>query len=282
MSVLLASIKPVITSIASDTTMSVRGYLECDTVSDLPASPTDITGYTLVAGSVAHVIADNDLYCMNSSGSWILQDRSPYSDVYTKSEVDSLLTPITDDISDLQDDINDHTDQIAKLINEGCKNLVSITAVSGTHNNVDCTIEPDQSVTLSGISTQYYTYKICGVQGSAAYSDHIPIKPGHYILTGCDNNASASTSRYILGLYASSDATRQSISIYGNYEFDITTDTARFDLAVYFATGANFTNPIAHFYPMISEKWKWDLTQQFVPYSPTNAELAALIRQFHP
>lgn len=98
MSYLLTMIKPVITSDASDTTMTVRVMLECDDVSDLPASPTAITGYTMTAGSKAHVIADNTIYCMNSTGTWIIQDEASRMDVYTKAETDAVIEAAIDDL----------------------------------------------------------------------------------------------------------------------------------------------------------------------------------------
>lgn len=48
----------------SKTIVEVR----CDTVSDLPAA-----GDNWLPGSVAWVIADGDIYGLNSSGSWVNQ-----------------------------------------------------------------------------------------------------------------------------------------------------------------------------------------------------------------
>lgn len=68
--------------------------ISCDTVADLPA-PTYFDGYTLLQGSTAHVITDNTIYTMLSDGTWILQDEASRMDVYTKSQVDTLLSDYT-------------------------------------------------------------------------------------------------------------------------------------------------------------------------------------------
>ena len=250
----------------------------CDDVSDLPAQAGGIDGVYLEMESSAHVISTNEIYTIDSSGSWIIQDDSPFSDVYTKSEVDALNSAIWTDIGLLRSDIM--TD-ISKLINDGAKNRVRITAQSGTHNAVTFTINDDQSVTLSGTASQYYPFRICGVSGSNTYADAIPIPRGEYILSGIGSGASPSKQRYILGLFADDSKARQSISIYDDYVFTVTSDTARFDLSIYTATGAAYSPPIT-VYPMITETWKQSITNLYVPYSPTNAELAALIRSYHP
>lgn len=255
----------------------IVALIECDADTDLPGI-SDFTGYTLQKGSEAHVIDGNSEWELNSSGIWIRQEQSPFKDIYTKSEVDALDSAIWTDIGLLRSDIM--TD-ISNLINDGAKNRVRITAQSGTHNNVTFTINDDQSVTLSGTASQYYSFRICGVSGSNAYADAIPIPRGEYILSGIGSGASASKQRYILGLFADDSAARQSISIYDDYVFTVTSDTARFDLSIYTATGAVYSPPLT-VYPMITEIWKQSVTNLYVPYSPTNAELAALIRSYHP
>lgn len=66
----------------------VRGILLCDTASDLPGID-DISGYRLTIGSKAKVIDTAAKYMMQSSGTWSIQD--PANDVYTKSEIDTML-----------------------------------------------------------------------------------------------------------------------------------------------------------------------------------------------
>ena len=68
--------------------------ISCDTVADLP-SPTYFDGYTLLQGSTAHVITDNTIYTMLSDGTWILQDEASRMDVYTKTQIDTMLSDYT-------------------------------------------------------------------------------------------------------------------------------------------------------------------------------------------
>lgn len=262
----------------------IYAYIECDDIADLP-SPTYFQGYVVEKRSVAHVINGNQKYMLNSQGVWMLQEDPLFSGIYTKSEIDDMFSDVDDiqtaqaaEILDLQLEDATLTSHIVNMINDGCKNIANLTGNTRTENGVTMTIEPDRSVTLSGVSTQYYSFRVIGDQSSTDYQYGVPIPRGTYVLTGIDPNASATTSRYILGIRTASDAARTSTSIYTSpYEFTVTNDTTRIDLSVYMSTGASFNNPIAHYYPMITEKWKWQLTQDYIPYSPSNADLAKMI-----
>ena len=70
----------------------------CESTSDLP-TVEQFDGYHLYTGSTA-LLPDGSKYGLNGT-TWVLQDQSPFSNVYTKTEVDALLTPITDDITSL-------------------------------------------------------------------------------------------------------------------------------------------------------------------------------------
>lgn len=75
----------------TDTTTHIRAHLECDTLSDLPSTATDIAGYTLEIGSDAHIIQDNTVHMMLSDGTWVIQDEASRMDVYTKAETNNLV-----------------------------------------------------------------------------------------------------------------------------------------------------------------------------------------------
>ena len=62
-----------------------------DTVTDLPGV-NDLSGYTLLIGCTAIVVQDSTFYRMMSGGSWVQQLHDNNADVYTKSQVDSLLS----------------------------------------------------------------------------------------------------------------------------------------------------------------------------------------------
>lgn len=72
--------------------------IAADTAADLPANTADLQ---YILGSFANVIDTGDKYKINSSGSWILQPQSIFQNVYTKQQIDSMVTDIDADISDL-------------------------------------------------------------------------------------------------------------------------------------------------------------------------------------
>ena len=80
-----------------------RMDLFVDTAADL-AGLTTFDSITLLQGSTAEDISTGDVYMMQSNGTWIKQpSKSPWSDVYTKSEVDALLQDIWDEIDGVND-----------------------------------------------------------------------------------------------------------------------------------------------------------------------------------
>lgn len=72
--------------------------INVDTASDLSSvTPTYFQsdyGFTLACGSIANVVADSTEYKMQSDGTWVLQETSPFKDVYTKSETDALIAAL--------------------------------------------------------------------------------------------------------------------------------------------------------------------------------------------
>ena len=242
--------------------------ISCDTAADLPAQAGGITGYYLEQGSCAHVIDGNQLYVMTSSGSWIQQDTSPYSDVYTKFEVDSLLTPITDDIVSLYVSDSDIRGYIAGLINDSAKNRLNVfQTASQTINNVVWTINADGTVTANGLaSANSFLYLIPNNSNIAfGVATHI---------SGCPSGGSAST--YEIQVAQTGGTIYHD---YGDGE-DIPYDYVYRYFVCCVRSGYNADNLV--FRPMICDTWKYLITPVFVPYSPTNAELAALIRSYHP
>lgn len=242
--------------------------ISCDTVSDLPAQAGGITGYYLEQGSTAHVIADNTKYMIDSGGNWILQDTSPYSNVYTKTEVDNLLTPITDDITTLYTADSDIRAQISALINDGAKNRLNVFAAnSQTINGVAWTVNADGTVTANGTATANSFFYIIPANTNIAFGEET-------VISGCPAGGSAST--YEIQVSMTGGTTYHD---YGDGEF-IPYDYVYRYFVLCVRNGYTANNLI--FRPMICNSWKYRITPEFVPYSPTNAELAALIRSYHP
>ena len=78
------------------TTSQVTGdkiiQILCDTPTDLPSGTiSGDYGGTIVQGCSAKIISTGDTYVADSSGTWVLQPGSAWTNVYSKSEVDALL-----------------------------------------------------------------------------------------------------------------------------------------------------------------------------------------------
>lgn len=238
--------------------------ISCDTTADLPAQAGGLTGYYLEQGSTAHVIEDNTIYTINSSGAWVLQETSPYKDVYTKSQVDSLVNDID---SSIAIESNTRRLQIASLIDSGAKNRLNVFATpSQTINDIAWTINADGTVIANGTATANSFLYLIPNNTNIAYgvSTHI---------SGCPVGGSART--YEIQVAQTGGTTYHD---YGNGE-TIPSDYVYRYFVCCVRNGYHADNLI--FQPMICDAWKHVITPAFVPYSPTNAELAALIHSYH-
>lgn len=169
---------------------------------------------------------------------------------------------------------------LVDLIDSGPKNLINYTKPSYTHLNSTFTNNGDGTLTLttSGASQQYYSYRIIGDSSNTGWQYGIPIPRGKYILTGLPDGASSTTFRYLLGIATSSSATRTSTSIYDKYEFEVTNDTTRIDLSAYIATNVSLPSPGVTYYPMICLIDYWRLSEAFQPYRPSYQDLYDMVK----
>lgn len=74
----------------------------CDTAADLPASPVSDNGYggEIGQGSKAVIIADGSAYLADSNRQWIYQPNpNAWVNVYTKSDIDEMITEIYETIA---------------------------------------------------------------------------------------------------------------------------------------------------------------------------------------
>lgn len=157
--------------------------ISCDSVSDLPAQAGGISGYYLEQGSCAHVIEDNTLYCMQSDGTWIIQDEASRMDVYTKAETDTQINYAVSPLNAW----------ITKLLDYTCKNLLDVfTASSGTQttiNGVTWTVHKDGSVTADtggNPATGNSFFYVWGNPTNVGFNDKT-------VCGGCPAGGSAST-----------------------------------------------------------------------------------------
>lgn len=74
---------------------AARFELYADTAADL-SDLTHFDSILILAGSRATDISTGDKYLINSSGVWIRQpSESAFDNVYTKAEIDSMFSPVT-------------------------------------------------------------------------------------------------------------------------------------------------------------------------------------------
>lgn len=165
-----------------------------------------------------------------------------------------------------------HDTLLADLIDGGAKNLLQMTHAAGsvTRYGVTCTWDPDAgTMTLTGTHVQGTDAAIFEFySGSAADQRELPA--GKYHLSGVPSGGSTATYRASLsgitgGVDTGSGADfTLTEPLYAAYRILITGD-------------CDFTGGMV-FKPMICAKAAWDISNKFVPYCPTNAELYAMIK----
>lgn len=184
----------VVPAAGGDTRTSVQAGsvdnpgISCDAAADLPAA-TYFAGYTLMQGSTAHVIQDNTIYTMQSDGTWILQDEASRMNVYTKPEIDSMLSDYTttadqqvidgqqdNDISDLQTADTAILAALQWIIDTGnVKNRCPTDTGSGTSSvTINMTLPAGKYVVyfghLESTDTDYATCQVVSLLGSTVVS----------------------------------------------------------------------------------------------------------------
>lgn len=244
----------------------IVAQIECDTLADLP-EVSDFPGRTLVKGSEAHVIDGNKIFELNSFGAWIQQEQSAFADVYTKSQVDSIARDL-DAIISLE--ANERKNQIAALIDSGAKNRLNVFATaSQSIAGIQWTINSDGTVSATGTaSANSFLYLIPNNTNIAfGIETHI---------SGCPAGGSSTTHEIQVAMVGGT-----TYHDYGDGETIPSTYVYRYFVCCV-RSGQNIpTSSPLIFHPMICDAWKYALTPDFVPYSPSNAELAALIRRYH-
>lgn len=268
-----------------ESTTHIRAHLICDDQSDLPA-PSAIPLYTLEIGSTAHVISDSTDWQMQSGGSWIQQLPPTAAATYTKQEIDAMILDIDDNLADMQQDLADirtdiATDRsvLADLIDSGAKNLLEMTqtqtSITRTSGSSSMTAVYDKSAGTVTLTGQHYT-------GDAAFAfefyagaavDTKPIPAGTYHLSGAYPGGSTSSYRAVL------TGISGAVDIGNGATFTL---TASQYAAWRILVSGDCTLDGAVFRPMICTQAAWAISQQFVPYVPTLADLYKLVESYHP
>lgn len=251
----------------------VRAHLIADTTADLPA-PTGITGYQLTIGSICDVIADSTRYTMQSSGTWVQTLKDITADVYTKAQVDAMITAEQTARSDADTALSalQTVDRaaLAFIIDRSAKNLLDPEAAQGynyqgsypsTIAGVTYTLNPDGSITTSGSTSATRVFKIPVTLVSGT----------QYTISGCP--AGGSDSGYRVDIRPAGTTTVTAIDYGEGATF--TADQTAYDLCIRYPSGKT---PAETFYLMITSKAVWDITKAYVKYSPAVSQIYTLIQ----
>lgn len=155
---------------------------------------------------------------------------------------------------------------IVNLINEGAKNVLNIsTAQTQEVTGVTFTVNSDFSITCSGKAT-----------ATAFFSIPVSFPAGAYYFSGMPESGGSGSYRLELRTGSTSGSVFQTNESTTPTAF--TRDnpwTGYFNIRV--ANGYEFTEAKT-VKPMISERWKYSLTDKFVPYRPSLNDLWAMIQ----
>lgn len=205
-------------------------------------------------GSDALDVSTGNKYRMKTDGTWVLQPDNMWQNVYTKTEVDSIVQDINADITTAESDIAVLHDATERLIDTGAKNLCDTATGTGTRFvNIPIILQPGvYHVYFGGISSSDTDAQTC--QFAAFASDNTDAS--NYLqlqrINGVNGVLTVTAITSYVRLYASSN--------YGSGAGDTVT----------------FTDM------MICTESDWEISQKYVPYCPTLYELYQMVRSYHP
>lgn len=253
-----------------DTYTKVRVRLVCDALSDLPGIH-DISGLELQMGSTAHIVQTAQNMMMQSNGTWSEQ---------TTNSIASLVNDISMlqfDVSALENRIGETENRItqlqaaaARLIDSGAKNKIPIPSNSQTLANIIYTPDGNGRIATTGIASG----------GSFYIASNLDLTAGEELsLTGCPSGGSYANG---YALYIAKNVAGAVTLAYdeGDGVTFTVPETANYNIRIIVRSGTSMDGKT--FEPMLTYPEYLQYTTRFVPYSPSNAELYALIHSYHP
>lgn len=265
-------------------------YIQCDTVSDLPAYNYS-QDFTICRGSEAEVIADGgEKYILNSQNQWIKQKSGQEieidadSIIYDNTDSGLTATTVQDAIDELKDE-NDTQDsaltelygenanlqlQITYAIDTGVKNIFETTATDYSTRNCDFTVNPDGSF---GVHTTAPTDAASNTFMIGAFT---PKETAQYVITtGLSSAATGgdSSTTFCLQMRTGDGSAQGSIvaRVAQTWTGTLEANTT-YHLRFYFASGQTISEvcqPMVKKAIIKSSSWE--------PYAPTNRELYEMI-----
>lgn len=208
-------------------------------------------------GSDALDVSTGNKYRMLSNGTWALQPDNMWQNVYTKTEIDNIVTRVDSDIADVENDVSDLHSGLSDVINSGGKNKMPVASGQSTPPtrwiNVPVVLSPGtyrvSFGNLASTDTDDTVCQACFLSGSTQVSNWLSFERGANVHSDiCTITANTTTFRlYPAGSYASSEG-----------------DTVTFDQC------------------MICDNSLWEISPEYTPYCPTLYELYQLVKSYHP
>lgn len=254
----------------NDGTTHIRAQLVADFDSELPA-PTGISGFTLEQGSTAIISTTGDRFMLSGGGAWYPQ-RS------------ASIASLVNDISALQSDMQLAENRLgylesaaALLIDRGAKNILQMTGTSVTGYGVSCVFDNVNGIiTLDGINADKKCTGNFNVQ--VADPNNLDLVSGRTYHFLCDGTSDTTYGIYI---YKSGATPNPQFDCYTNNELPWNPSWSTSNgFRLFIRNGAVVDNVTLK--PMITPLEFWKFSENFVPYSPSNAEIIKIIRSYHP
>lgn len=231
----------------------VRVTVECDSIADLPAmnyTTTSSGTLSFAQGSKAHIIEDNTWYMLKGDGTWVLQVPESEAYTYTKAEIDAMTGALEDAI-DLDESV------LSSQLDSGAKNRCPVNSGSNTLPTrwfqiplvLPVGVYKVKIGTLASDDTDASTCQfVCFDSGNNTASNYLYLERG----TDVVGTLTITTETSYCRLYPSDS--------YAHSENDTVTAT---DL-------------------MICTFDDYEISDKYVDYCPTLAELYAMVRGYHP
>lgn len=264
-------------------TQKIRINCICDTAADLPAmNYVSVTEGTLdlAQGSTALIIDTSKRMMLNGSGVWTEILPAAQADTYSRQDIDDMYAALNGLISDNAGMISDLTDTLRPIVDSACgKNIFDTAAGTSTIGEVTFTNNNDGTWT-----TTQATDTAARRQKTLSFTVEPDAPSGQYIFTGCPAGGEAGgTIKYCMYLW---DATLAQRVTAGNDTgdgliFNWSPDsTHSYNVTIDVRSGQTVNGLI--WKPMICLKSYYDISHDFVPYSPTLPALYRLVKSYHP
>lgn len=190
----------------------------------------------------------------------------------TIDAIDSQMKSIDNRTATNENNISTAIAELIDLVDNGAKNKIFVDRINTTNaNGVTYTINNDGTITANGTpSGTSPSYVVAATLDGSTYKNFAEFCNGDNVLSGCPSGGSSSTYRmYITGTGYTREDFGTGVEL---------TDTSVSPLYLILYIYNGYTADNLTFKPMICNKSAWDISQKYVPYVPTNAELYEMIK----